>query len=199
MSNTIIPSDRSRINAILTRTRQTRMARGRLILGLETTSRAAILQPWCTELAYQLRVLVGRPIVISPWLFHLDAIKEFVRTCGATGITKIVDVARCAVETAKAHPGEQITLMIVGDCFDDENQDEIYSFAPLLKARGVRVIMGQDAVCATGEVVYREFARLTDGTFIEPFTMNDPRAMEKIVRQLESSQRQKIGYASGEP
>jgi hypothetical protein len=28
MSNTIIPSDRSRINAILTRTRQTRMARG---------------------------------------------------------------------------------------------------------------------------------------------------------------------------
>lgn len=74
--------------------------------------------------------------------------------------------------------------MIVGDCFD-EDQDEIYSLAPLLKARGVRVIMGQDAKCETGAVVYQEFARLTDGTFIEPFTMNDPRAMERVVRQLQ--------------
>ena len=196
MSNTIIPSDRSRINAILTRTRQTRMARGRLILGLETTSRAAILQPWCTELAYQLRVLVGRPIVISPWLFHLDAIKEFVRTCGATGITKIVDVARCAVETAKAHPGEQISWMIVGDCFD-EDQDGIYHLAPELKACGVRVIMAQDAVCPSGELVYKEFARLTDGTFIESFKVNDPRVMETITRQLGSTPQQRLTHAKG--
>lgn len=192
----IIASDRGRIDAILARTRKARMAKGRLILGLETVSRAANLQPWITDLAYQTQVLVGRPVIVSPWLTPLDAIKEFGRKCGANGITKIADVARHTIEIVNGYPGEQITLLICGDCFD-EDQDEIYSFAPLLKARGVRVIMGQDAVCATGEVVYREFARLTDGTFIEPFTMKDPCAMEKIVRQLGSSQQQRLGCAKG--
>ena len=190
----IIPSDRGRIEAILARTRKNRQAKGRLILGLETVSRLATVKPWMTDLGYQTQVLVGRPVVISPWLTHHDAIKEFGQHCRANGITKIADVARHAIETVDRYPGEQITLMIVGDCFD-EDQDEIYSLAPVLKARGVRVIMGQDAACPTGAVVYQEFARLTDGTFIEPFAMNDPRAIENVVRQLqlESSQQRRIG------
>ena len=118
----IIPSDRGRIEAILARTRKNRQAKGRLILGLETVSRLATVNPWMTDPGYQTQVLVGRPVVISPWLTHHDAIKEFGQHCRANGITKIADVARHAIETVDRYPGEQITLMIVGDCFD-EDQD----------------------------------------------------------------------------
>jgi hypothetical protein len=52
-----------------------------------------------TDLGYQTQVLVGRPVVISPWLTHHDAIKEFGQHCRAVGITKIADVARHAIET----------------------------------------------------------------------------------------------------
>jgi hypothetical protein len=54
--------------------------------------------------------------------------------------------------------------------------------------------MAQDRQCETGEVVYRELARLTDGTFIEPFTMNDPRAMEKVLLKLKAAPK-RIGHA----
>jgi hypothetical protein len=93
-------------------------------------------------------------------------------------------LARCSIEAADRYPGERITMMMIGDCFDDEDENTLYAYAPLLRERGVRVIMGQDAPCDHGEPVYREMARLTDGTFIEPFTMNDPKEMEKVLVKL---------------
>ena len=46
--------------------------------------------------------------------------------------------------------------------------------------------MGQDAVCEKGAAVYKEFAQLTDGTYITPFQMNDPLEVEKIMAEIKA-------------
>jgi len=184
MSDDTITTDRSRLDAIKAKVRSARKAKGRLILALETVDRASLVPSWVTDLAYTTQVLVGRPAITSEWLSHPETIKEFGRSCHATGITRIADLARRTIETADMYPGERITMMMLGDCFADENENVLYGYAPLLRERGIRVIMGQDRPCEHGEPVYREMARLTDGTFIEPFTMNDPKEMEKVLVRL---------------
>ena len=170
-------ADKARIDGIRERMRKARIAKGRLILGLETVDRVATVRSWMTNLAHQTQVLVGRPVKISPWR--------------ASGITKIADVAKHAIGVADSHPGERVTMMIVGDCFE-EDQDDIYCSAPLLKSRGVRVIMAQDANNDHGEEVYQEFARLTDGTFMTPFEMNNPRELEKVLVKLQRAEKLKV-------
>jgi hypothetical protein len=185
-------ADKARIDGIRERMRKTRIGKGRLILGLETVGRVATVRSWMTNLAHQTQVLVGRPVNISPWLTsHPDAIKEWGKQCRASGITKIADVAKHAIGVADSHPGERVTMMIVGDCFE-EDQDDIYCSAPLLKSRGVRVIMAQDANNDHGEEVYQEFARLTDGTFMTPFEMNNPRELEKVLVKLQRAEKLKV-------
>jgi hypothetical protein len=161
------------------------MGRGRLILGLETVQRFATVQPTLIEQGYQVQVVVGRdPVVISPWLpsYPSDAIRDFGRNCRATGITKIADVARHTIETAKQFPDERITMAILGDCFD-EDQEEIYSFAPQLEHCGVRVIMAQDTECEKGTEVYQELARrITHAIYIDPLSLNNPLELEKVLR-----------------
>jgi hypothetical protein len=123
----IIPSDRSKLDAIKAKVRRTRVAKGRLIIGLETISRASTIQSWMSDLAYTTQVLVGQ--LTSPWLNRLDDIKKWGQQCRAPGFTKIADVARHTIETADEYPGERITMMIIGDCFN-QHPDELYSYAP---------------------------------------------------------------------
>jgi len=42
-------------------------------------------------------------------------------------------------------------------------------------------------------------ARLTDGTFIEPFTMNDPKEKEKVLVKLAVPTAVRIGHRSSYP
>jgi hypothetical protein len=165
------------------------MAKGRLILGIETLGRANNVPSWMIDMAYQTQVVVGRPAKVSPWLSHPEAIRQFGQECRASGITRIADAAKHAVETAKQYPGERVMLMFVGDCFEEESVEELRAYAPELKRHGVQVVMGQDAVCERGEAVYKEFAQLTDGTFIEPFQMNDPQEIEKVMAEIKAAPR----------
>jgi hypothetical protein len=195
MKNTkgaIIPSDRSRLDVIKSKARKARMAKGRLILGVETVGRTHNVPAWMLDMAYQTQVVVGRPAKVSPWLNHPEAVREFGRECrsqGVTGVTKIADAAKHAVETAKQYPGERVMLTFIGDCFEEESVEELRAYAPELKRYGVQVVMGQDAVCERGEAVYKEFAQLTDGTYIQPFQMNDPQEIEKVMAEIKAAPR----------
>lgn len=185
----IIPSDRARLDVIKGKARKARMAKGRLVLGVETVRRTENVPAWMLDMAYQTQIVVGRPAKVSPWLSHPEAIRQFGQECRAAGITRIKDVAQHAVETAKQYPGEPVMLMFIGDCFEEESVEELRACAPEMKKHGVQVIMGQDAVCEKGEAVYKEFALLTDGTYIEPFKMNDPEAIEKVMAEIKAAPR----------
>jgi hypothetical protein len=194
MTNTraIIPSDRARLDVIKTKARKARMSKGRLILGVETVTRTHNVPAWMVDMAYQTQVVVGRPAKVSPWLNHPEAIRQFGQECraqGIKGITRIADAAPQAIKTAKECPGERVMLAFVGDCFEEESVEELRAFAPQLVNHNVQVIMGQDAVCEKGEAVYKEFALLTDGTYIEPFQMNDPQEIEKVMAKIKAAPR----------
>jgi hypothetical protein len=109
--------------------------------------------------AYMSRVIVGNPAVTSPWLKSLEAVQEFGKSCHASGLTRIADVMRLAIETKRQHPGQSVTVVHIGDCFD-EDQEEIYSFAGEIRNLGIRVVMLQDRPCASGEEVYRQLVVL---------------------------------------
>ena len=194
--NALTP-DRARIDTILARARSARIARGLLILGLETIDRAANVKPWMLDLGYQTQVIVGDPHpIVSPWFKHADQIKQ-IKAWGKQhrdtgGLTSIVSMVQHAIESAKTYPDDRITLGVLGDCIND-SEEEIYSYAPELKRRGIQVVMMQDAPCDTGQIVYQEFARLTDGTFIQPFTMNNPPELEKVLRTLTAEKPKTLG------
>jgi hypothetical protein len=190
----------NQVDDIMARVRRQREGRGLFIVGLETsdrfrsptsTSRDSILPrllraeaalKQIAKTAYMSRVIVGNPAVTSPWLKSLEAVQEFGKNCHASGLTRIADVMRLAIETKRQHPGQPVTVVHIGDCFD-EDQEEIYSFAGEIRNLGIRVMMLQDRPCASGEEVYRQFAALTDGTFHQPFTMDDPRQFELALRE----------------
>ena len=125
----LIPSDRARLDAIKTKARKARMAKGRLILGVETVGRTLNVPKWMLDMAYQTQVVVGRPAKVSPWLNHPEAVRQFGQECQAQGlgITRIRDAAVHAVAVAKQFPGERVMLAFVGDCFEEESIEETTS------------------------------------------------------------------------